>query len=121
MSIVKKIKVGFWILNRINPEISLWDVWKIWRRGNNLRKLATEEVMAKESGESKPGWRTTEFWLTLLANAPMIACTFGGEQSLPCLIAGVLATIAYNWKRGTLKESALVVASGYVNPKARKK
>lgn len=70
--------------------------------------------------KSKPGWKSTEFWLTLLANAPMIACTLGGQQSLPCLVAGVLATIAYNHKRGNLKESAVKMAKGYVEPEASK-
>ena len=60
--------------------------------------------------ETKPGWRSSEFWFTLLAQSPMVACTIKGHESIPCLIAGVLATIAYNWKRGTLKEKALEVA-----------
>ena len=77
-----------------------------------------EEVM--EEGKSKPGWKTSEFWLTLLSNAPMIACTLGGEQSVPCLVAGVLATIVYNITRGTLKGSLVKVAKNYDNKEAHK-
>lgn len=76
----------------------------------SLANMATKEIQM--GNEQKSGWRTTEFWLTLLANAPMIACTIKGHESLACLIAGALATISYHWQRGTIKQKALDVVKG---------
>ena len=76
-------------------------------KARRLAKEAAKEVTV--DGQKKPGYKTTEFWLTLLANLPMIACTLKGQESLPCIVAGVLATISYHWQRGTLKGTLLKV------------
>lgn len=60
--------------------------------------------------ELKPGWKDSSFWLAMIGNAPLVACTIAGHESWPCLAAGVISTLSYHWSRGTLKAKALEVA-----------
>ena len=61
--------------------------------------------------ETKPGWRTTEFWLTVAATAVgllyasgVIAPESGADRWLG-LIAGSLSALGYSVSRGLAKKS----------------
>ena len=73
-----------------------------------LIRQATGET--KMGTEVKPGYKTTEFWLSLLANLPPMACMLTGKDSLPCMLAGALTAIVYIVQRGLLKQKALELA-----------
>lgn len=73
----------------------------------------------------KPGWKTTEFWLTLIAllvaGGAFIAGAVGGEESsigkAIAFAASALAGLGYSWSRGAVKEAeakkeAVAIANG---------
>lgn len=59
--------------------------------------------------ESKPGWRTTEFWLTVLATVSAGLIAFGavpvpdGVPKWVTYVAGVASVIGYAIARGLAK------------------
>ena len=63
----------------------------------------------------KPGIKTTEFWMTIINAALMVAVAFGlaqeeaksiGAIAAP-LVAAILPTIAYIWSRTQVKQLSL--------------
>jgi len=78
---------------------ALWKVKKLIDQGNK------EVVML--DGVKRLSWFTGEFWITLLGNAPMIACTLKGHESIPCLALSAIVNLIYIYKRGTLKEKLI--------------
>lgn len=60
---------------------------------NSLKNEAFREV--KMDNGVKPGWRTSQFWLTVLSQVPMIACTLKGHESVPCIVLAAVTTCIY--------------------------
>lgn len=60
----------------------------------------------------KPGWQSTEFWLTILANVATIAGAFSGLIPMPygaiaAAAAPVISSIVYSASRGKVKAAQL--------------
>lgn len=70
-----------------------------------------------EAAPAKPGYKTTEFWLTLAAVAvgALLASGVVGDESMVAKIAGVaqatLAQLGYTWSRGSVKAAAALPAA----------
>lgn len=55
--------------------------------------------------DTKPGWQTTEFWLTIFTNAGSLVGTYGGFIPEPWgLIVGAIVTAGYQISRGLAKK-----------------
>ena len=63
-------------------------------------------------GTIKPGWKTTEFWLTILAQAPTVLGIFLGASNPITIGISAAATIAYTLGRSWNKGNALAVLQG---------
>lgn len=67
--------------------------------------------MAETPSTSKPGYKTTEFWLTLLATLTGLLLASGiiGDGTVAAQIAGVVAStltaMGYNAGRASIKRS----------------
>ncbi len=60
----------------------------------------------------RPGWQTTEFWLTLLGHLGLISGAISGV--LPpqyAALAAAASQVAYNLSRGLVKSSAAAPAA----------
>ena len=74
----------------------------LWTIKKTLDQAGTEVTV---KGVTTKSFLTGEFWLTVLGNAPMIACSIRGMDSIPCLALSAVVNLVYIWKRGTLKET----------------
>jgi len=52
----------------------------------------------------KPGWRTTEFWMSLLTSILGVVTLFGGHATAGSILA-TGATVAYSVSRGLAKQT----------------
>ena len=59
---------------------------------------------------SKPGWKTTEFWLTILTQVPTVLGLIMGASNPVTIGIGAAATIAYTLCRGWNKANGQSVA-----------
>ncbi len=88
--------------------ISFGLLMKLWKAGQALGPLETEaeEEIKMPDNTTKPGWKTSEFWLHVLAYAPAVAACFL-PPSAPALIAisavAHLAAAAYTFSRSGVK------------------
>lgn len=89
----------------MNP-LKLIKAWWILR--GQYKGAKTEVKM--ENGEMKPGWKTTEFWLTLATQVPVVVGIFLGATNPITLGLGAAATIAYTLGRSWSKGNAASVA-----------
>jgi hypothetical protein len=84
------------------------DMVKLWWTLRGDVKAARSEVTM--DGATKPGWKTTEFWLTLATQVPMIVGIFLGATNPITIGLGAAATIAYTLGRSWSKGNAVAVA-----------
>lgn len=86
--------------------------------------MVEEMTKAREPGDIKPGWTTTEFWQTLLVHAIAAFVALGtvfhthfnlnGLQAIVpavALFASAVAQSVYNRSRATVKASAQTAAA----------
>lgn len=59
---------------------------------------------------TKPGWKTTEFWLTILTQIPTVLGLIMGASNPITIGIGAAATIAYTLCRAWNKSNAQAVA-----------
>lgn len=69
----------------------------------------SDQIAVKVDTEPKPGWKTTEFWLSLvviiigaLLSSGLLEGT-GKWQQIVGAIASVLTALGYTWTRGRVK------------------
>lgn len=98
----------------VNP-ISLFRAW-LWL--NEQEKLAVKEVIV--DNQTKPGYKTTEFWMTLLMNVPAVLGLFIGASNPITLAIGGVATVAYTLSRAWSKGNATAVAMAALQAAADK-
>ncbi len=75
-------------------------------RALEARLAAIPQIAALEvkADEFIPGWRTSEFWMTALGHAGLIAAAASGHLSPQnAAIAGAVSQLAYNLSRGLAK------------------
>jgi len=77
----------------------------------NVDKLIADlQKAVKETEKVKPGWKTTEFWLSLLAIGVSLVTALFNPQSTIAQIAGVigavLASLGYSASRSSVKNNA---------------
>lgn len=60
---------------------------------------------------AKPGWKTTEFWLTLLSNVPAVLAVFGVASNPIGMAVGAAATIGYAISRSSHKSAVAQAAA----------
>ena len=73
-------------------------------------KKAKEEVNME--GLTKAGWKTSEFWLTILAQVPTLLGMFLGASNPITLGVGAAAIVAYTLGRSWSKANALAILQG---------
>ena len=78
------------VINEIRGFLMLW----------KLEKKAKEVAM----DQTKPGWKTTEFWITLIPQIPVIAGLFLGATNPIVLGIAAATSIAYTIIRSNHKE-----------------
>ena len=105
--------------------ISPFKMFKLWMIERSLKALASKGVKM-ETGEIKEGWKTTEFWLTLLAQAPaIIAMTLGTSSKLALglsAICTIVYTLARTWhKAGSANLGTVALAAATAAAEAAKK
>ena len=59
--------------------------------------------------EAKPGWKTTEFWMTIVAQVPVVLGIFIGVSNPITIGVGAAATIAYTLSRAWSKSNGATV------------
>lgn len=80
----------------------IWSAIKAFRFFQQAVKEAKQEVTTMDG--VKPGWKTSEFWVTVLASALTLLESVQGNIPQPWgLIAISLMTAAYNIARGLSK------------------
>ncbi len=93
--------------------LSLGLIMKLWKAGQALGPLETEAEQDTKMPDNttKPGWKTSEFWLHVLAYAPAVAAIFL-PPSAPALIAisavAHLSAAAYTFSRSGVKIGGLL-------------
>ena len=60
--------------------------------------------------QAKPGWKTTEFWLTVATQIPVVLGIFLGASNPITIGVGAAATIAYTLGRAWSKSNGAQVA-----------
>jgi len=78
--------------------------WMLWA----LEKKATSEV--KMGNDVKAGWKTSEFWLAVLAQAPTIVGLFLGATNPITIGIGSAVAIGYIIARSNVKGKVGAVA-----------
>lgn len=69
--------------------------------------LPAPSVVQVSSMTVKPGWKTTEFWMTALTNLGLVlAACVGVLPPQYAALAGALSQVAYNVSRGLAKRPA---------------
>lgn len=79
------------MLDKLRALLKLWD----------LEKQAVKEI--KMGNEIKPGWKTSEFWLSLLAQVPAIVGLFLGTSNPAVIAVGAAVNIAFILGRSHVK------------------
>lgn len=85
------------------------EAWKLLRAYDKIKADATEERHMND-GTVTPGWKTSEFWLHLLANAPAVAAIFLPASSTALIAITALSHLAaafYSAQRSGLKAAAM--------------
>lgn len=88
--------------------MNVFEAVKVWLWFSKTQKKAKEEVIME--GQTKPGWKTTEFWLTVATQIPMIVGIFIGASNPITLGLSAAATVAYTLGRAWSKANAAQVA-----------
>src|SRR3990167_5925867 len=73
------------------------------------KREAVKEVHM--DGQVKPGWKTTEFWLTLVPQIPVIVGLFLGVNNPIVIALAAASSIAYTLGRNWTKGNAIKVAT----------
>ena len=73
--------------------MNLLDKWRTYQLLKKLEEKATEEIKMNE--QVKSGWQTTQFWVTILANAPALAGLIAGHDSQAAIIVATLVNCVY--------------------------
>lgn len=89
---------------------------KAWFIISDIEKQAVKEI--KVNNQVKPGWKTTEFWLTALTQVPTILGLFLGASNPITIGVGAAAVIAYTLGRNWTKSNAGAVALAAVKAAA---
>lgn len=92
--------------------MNLIEGWKLWGIFTTLETEAKKETTMGTT--VTPGWKTSEFWLHIIAQLPSVLAVFLGASS-PIVIAvaaaGGLASSVYTFSRSGLKSDALTAAA----------
>jgi hypothetical protein len=73
------------------------------------RRLRKEGTTVNET-TNKPGYKTTEFWMTVLVQIPAVLGIFLGATNPIVIGVGAAATIAYTLSRAWSKSNAGAIA-----------
>ena len=83
----------------------IWNAFKMWQLLKQAAKDAKQEV--KIMDEVKPGWKTTEFWVTTLASVMTLIQSMQGTIPHPWgEVAVAVMTAAYSIARAISKKPA---------------
>ena len=111
----------------VNTKLSRWDLLRLFiSYMNELKKKGTIEGGAVEL---KPGWQTSEFWVTLCTTVISLGISMGyipkdfPQTQLTTIIAqagGLIAAIAFVWQyiHGRAKVKVAAIANNTPEPKA---
>ena len=72
--------------------------------------LSKDIAQGEHMNAQKPGWKTTEFWLTILAQVPAVVGIFAGAANPITIGISAAATIAYTLCRSFSKANGAAVA-----------
>lgn len=82
------------------------EAYKLWR----IYRQTKEEATKMNEQANKPGWKTTEFWLTVLAQVPAVLGIFLGASNPITIGVGAACVVAYTLGRSFNKANASQVA-----------
>lgn len=92
--------------------MNILQAWKLWGVASELEKEAVKEN--KMGTTVTPGWKTSEFWLHIVAQLPAVLGMFLGASN-PVVIAvaavSALGSAVYTVSRSNLKSDALTSAA----------
>lgn len=84
------------------------EYFKIWNWWRATKKQAVKEVTVMEENKPivKPGYKTTEFWMSVLASASGLIGQIQGSIPEPWgVVAATIITAAYTVARAIAKKS----------------
>jgi hypothetical protein len=94
------------------------DAVKLFFLVRRIQHDAVKEIIMEN--QAKPGWKTTEFWLTIATQVPVVVGVFIGASNPITLGLGAAATIAYTLSRAWSKSNGAAVALAALDAAAKK-
>lgn len=92
--------------------MNIFKAWQLWGIFTSIEKDAVKETTMGST--VTPGWKTSEFWLHILAQVPTVLALFLGASNpitIAVAAAGTLASGIYTFSRSGLKSDALTAAA----------
>ncbi|MBI4714431.1 MAG: hypothetical protein HY760_00530 [Nitrospirae bacterium] len=83
-------------------------LWQSWREARKAKQIL------EEGTTMKPGWKTTEFWKTVITSVTMLAAAFGiiipvdvdALVQAALVVGSAVVTVGYSISRGIAKRAS---------------